>query len=533
MKARLLVVFALTFATSIPLFAQTCSTTQYTNTLVCTIPQLFGPGGLRLPNPNHVAHFADVSEGQFRPLNQAIGQALAILPLGSSGSGPTFTLDAEGHHIPTLDSLGPILTERANVIGKRAINLGVAYQYFDFSHIDGIRLDNFTTILIHDKFDSTDPTSFRNDHINTINSVHVELNQTVIYGVFGITNHMDASIEVPIQAAHLRVVSAAHIVRTQPCEVNQDTNPGSPYYLGGNCYTDANSVPPRNLDPNKEAVCAEFHYFQGYTNQQSDCATIFKIVDATFPNPGISFVMTDANNNPVTVPPRKPGSPVEDAKGIGDITLRAKYEVIRREKLFGSIGLGIRFPSGDANNFLGTGAYGLIPFGALTYTGRLSPHVRLGYEWNSSSILAGDASGVINSVTNKPNPATASLPGAFLYSGGADYRVSKWVTVAADLIGQRVFSARRLIQSSYLLLPEAKPGLINGQLPPAPTSADAKQFSSVVANPNSSYNSDSIAVGGKVRLKGQLLLIGNATFRVDDGGLRANVVPLVGLSYAF
>src|ERR1700692_1665262 len=126
--------------TTIPLAAQTCSTTTYTNTLICTIPQLFGPQGMTLANPKHNAHFAASAESQFRPLNQGIGQALSILPLGSSGSGTTFTLDAQGHPVPTEDSLGPILVERANVIGKKAINLGVAFQYFDFSHLDGIRL---------------------------------------------------------------------------------------------------------------------------------------------------------------------------------------------------------------------------------------------------------------------------------------------------------------------------------------------------------------------------------------------------------
>jgi hypothetical protein len=39
-------------------------------------------------------------------------------------------------------------------------------------------------------------------------------------------------------------------------------------------------------------------------------------------------------------------------------------------------------------------------------------------------------------------------------------------------------------------------------------------------------------VGGKIRLYRELVLIANATIRVDDGGLRANVVPLVGLSWS-
>ncbi len=211
-------------------------------------------------------------------------------------------------------------------------------------------------------------------------------------------------------------------------------------------------------------------------------------------------------------------SPTESATGIGDITIRGKYEVLHGEKLTGSIGLGLRFPSGDAKNFLGTGAYGVTPFGVLTYAGRISPHVRLGYEWNSGSILAGDPLSTTG--------ASASLPPAWLYSAGADFRATKWLTIAADLIGQAVVSANRLSLGSFQRLPQT-----DGKTDP--TTETTIPVPSIQPVFLSSYNSDAIAIGGKVRLKHEFVLIGNATIRVNDGGLRANVVPLVGLSYAF
>ena len=510
MKVRALVVFALALATSIPLLAQTCSPTSYTNTLICTVPQLFGPQGLTLPNPNHNAHFAVNSEALFRPLNQAIGQALSILPLGSSGSGTTFTLDADGHPVPTEDSLGPILTERANVIGRKAINLGVAYQYFSFSGIDGVNLHSFPAVLFHEGADSLSaiaPTSFKNDYIKTSNEAHLALNQTVIYAVYGLTKRMDASIELPIDAVHFRIGSQAHIVRTQPCEATQNMDPSLPNHLGGDC---AGLV----LDPESAGVCGEFHYFQG---DQSNCQLVFSSLNATFPFPGAPGLLPSTGGGAPTPAPARSAAPGTDATGIGDITLRGKYEVIHGERLVGSVGLGVRFPSGDAKNFLGTGAYGVIPFGAVTYSGRLSPHVRFGYEWNSHSVLAGDPT--------SSTGTTASLAPAWLYSAGADYRATKRLTIAADLIGQLVMSASRLSLGQPLRLPETDGHTI-------PTEASAIPVSSIVPT-TSNYNSDSIAVGAKVRLKGELVLLGNATMRVDDGGLRANVVPLVGLSYAF
>jgi hypothetical protein len=498
--------------TTIPLAAQTCSSTTYTNTLICTIPQLFGPQGMTLANPKHNAHFAASAESQFRPLNQGIGQALSILPLGSSGSGTTFTLDAQGHPVPTEDSLGPIITERANVIGRKAINLGVAYQYFSFTKIDGITLNHFPAVLLHEGSDPLSlitPTSFKNDYIQTSNTVNLNLNQTVIYAVFGITTHMDASIELPIDSVHLRVNSKANIVRTQPCEVT--AVPGG----GGGCLGP--------LDPNEEAVCGEFHYFEG---DQTNCPLIFaSIGPVTYPSvPGVQGLITLPDGSTQAAPPRT-RLPMEGATGIGDITIRGKYEVLHGEKLTGSIGLGVRFPSGDAKNFLGTGAYGVTPFGVLTYAGRISPHVRLGYEWNSSSILAGDPLVKPHDPTATTSPS-ASLPPAWLYSAGVDIRATKRLTIASDLIGQAVVSANRLILGSIPRLPKTD-GATD------PTTETTVPVPSIQPKLLSSYNSDAIAIGAKVRLMRELILTGNATIRVNDGGLRANVVPLVGLSYAF
>jgi Putative MetA-pathway of phenol degradation len=515
MKVRVAVVLALSVVMAIPGLAQTCSKTSYTNTLICTVPQLFGPQGMTLANPKHDAHFADNSQAQFRPLNQAIGQELSILPLGSSGSGTTFTLDSEGHPVPTEDSLGPILTERANVIGRKAISLGVAYQYFGFDKIDGINLHNFPAVLLHeDSEDLTKITSvYQNDYVTTMNQAHLDLNQTVVYAVFGIAKRMDASVELPIQSVHFRVTSQAHIAKTQPCEVTKETDPHNPYFNGGTCAEDPITHQPLTTD--NPAVCGEFHYFAGTTDLTPDnCQTIFNSGDANFPYPGAPGLIT-VNGKP-TPQPLRTGPPMTDANGIGDITLRAKYEVIREENFTASVGMGIRFASGDAKNFLGTGAYGLIPFGAVTRAGRFSPHARFGYEWNSHSILAGDPTG--------SSPTSISLAPAFLYSGGADYRVTKWVTVAGDLIGERVRSASRLSIGNYQRLVDlTQPKGTQGTL----TAVES------IKPRFASYNSDAIAVGGKIRLKKELVLIGNATIRVDDGGLRANVVPLVGLSYAF
>ena len=50
----------------------------------------------------------------------------------------------------------------------------------------------------------------------------------------------------------------------------------------------------------------------------------------------------------------------------------------------------MRFPTGDALNYLGSGSYGVKPFAIFSYRARISPHALVGFEWNTDSIAAGD-----------------------------------------------------------------------------------------------------------------------------------------------
>jgi hypothetical protein len=439
----------------LPLLSQTCSNTTKTNTLVCSFPQLFGPGGLTLSNPNHFAHFASSSLTTFSPLSVSIGEELSTLPLGSAGSGVAFTYTPEHVPVPTEDSLGPIMTERAQVIGRNNLNVGAVYQYFTFGKIDGLDLRQFPAVLQHAKFliNGSLP-DYANDYITTNNNVGLHLNQIVLYGIYGLTNRLDVSAEIPIEQVHLSITSNDNIVRTVACEMTATCTGGG-------------------------ADFGEYHYFGDPTTNAEALAD----VSATYTNGG-------------------------DATGIGDVILRAKGEILKGEKMAASVGIAFRLPSGDANNFLGSGTFGVAPFGAFTYRARFSPHVRVGYQWNGSSILAGDPTGA--------GPAKASLPAAIIYSGGVDVRVVDRFTIAADLIGERVLDAQRVALGAYT-------DIAGTVLPNVP---DIRPFVG-------DYSNDAVAAGAKVRLTRELLLTGNVTTRVDNGGLVARVVPLVGLSYAF
>jgi hypothetical protein len=193
------------------------------------------------------------------------------------------------------------------------------------------------------------------------------------------------------------------------------------------------------------------------------------------------------------------------ASGIGDVVLSAKGFVLKREKFGLAIGAELRLPSGDERNFLGSGAYGVKPYLVLSRRGRVAPHLNVGYQWNGNSLLAADENG------------NEGLPAYFGYAAGADIGVSKRLTVVADLLGEHFFDAPQISK------PENFSVQVNNQ---------QVSFASV-ARVKGSYDVNNLSVGLKANPVGHLLVSLNALIKVNDGGVRARVVPLVGLSYSF
>jgi hypothetical protein len=192
-----------------------------------------------------------------------------------------------------------------------------------------------------------------------------------------------------------------------------------------------------------------------------------------------------------------PGS----ASGFGDVILAAKGTAWYGERMALALGAELRLPSGDALNFLGSGAVGIKPYVALSGKGRVSPHLNLGYQWNGNSVLARNSAG------------DQQLPGYFLYYLGADIGASKRLTVIADFLGQEFFNAQRVTLPIMQTIPNR--GL---------------SFPGVEMK-TGSYSSDNLALGLKVNPWANILITGNVLCRLNNGGLRSNVVPLVGISY--
>jgi hypothetical protein len=193
------------------------------------------------------------------------------------------------------------------------------------------------------------------------------------------------------------------------------------------------------------------------------------------------------------------------ASGIGDVVLSAKGTLVKHDRFGLAIGTEVRLPSGDANNFLGSGTVGLKPYLVLSRRGMVAPHLNVGYQWNGNSVLATDENG------------NQALPAYFGYAVGADIGLKR-VTFVADLLGEHYFNAPQISH------PEDFSRSVNNQ---------PMSFTSVVRIPSASYDADSLSVGVKANPVGHLLVSANALVKLNDGGVRARVVPLVGLSYSF
>ncbi|HEY3706051.1 MAG TPA: hypothetical protein VGL22_13395 [Terracidiphilus sp.] len=194
------------------------------------------------------------------------------------------------------------------------------------------------------------------------------------------------------------------------------------------------------------------------------------------------------------------------AAGVEDVVLQLKDQVMKREKYNVAVGGDFRFPTGEAEDYLGTGAYGLNPFVVASARSRVSPHAHLAYQWNSHSVLNTNADG-----------HQQLLPGFFTYNLGVDVGATKRLTIVGDLLGREFFNAPQV----------SVPRTITVQVAGVP-----KTFTTIV-KVNGSYNSNDLAVGVKMNPWNNLLITVNATVKLDDSGLRAKIVPLAGVSYSF
>lgn len=485
----------------------TCSQTTTTSKMVCTIPQLYGPQGLvfqvfqgppaplssALGGSGNGALLGSFSQG-LSPLNVALATQLTFLPLVAPSSGITFTFDrALGVSVLSNDSFAPVFSEGGRTIGRHRLAVGFSYQYSKLDSLDGVNLKSFPSVYLRGDVSvpalnpgqtpftcsitapspgplNTAYCAVVRDYITTTNTVDLHMSQYTAFLTFGLANRIDISVAVPIESVHMSADSSAVIVQQS---------------------------------------LSSAAYFNG--SQSSPlCQTLIEPPRRS----GLCTANTFSNRN--------------SASGIGDLTLRGKGTIMKGERSDLALGVDVRLPTGDDTNFLGSGAFGVKPFAAWSYSWRISPHFDVGYGWNGKSLLAGDV--VAGTKTH--------LPSEIFYSAGFEAAILRRLTATVDFIGQRLFSAERIELSSVSTpgICDTYPGYNTDSTAPPPggclNPAPPGQAPSITQS-SGSYGITNAGVGLRYNPIGRLLLTANCQFKLDDGGLRAKYLPTAAVTYTF
>ncbi len=187
-------------------------------TLSQVFEDLFGPNGLVvdseavLPDGStHSGHFNSAFQSNFEQFDVALATQLASLPLPSPASGFTYRFDpSTGTFVRTSQSFGPILTDRAETIGRGRFSFGYNFQYFSFDKLEGMNLATVPSIFRHDDFEQG---GGRADVVSTTNAIDASVGQWTGALTYGVSDHFDISVAVPVVRTSLHVLSAATIQR--------------------------------------------------------------------------------------------------------------------------------------------------------------------------------------------------------------------------------------------------------------------------------------------------------------------------------
>lgn len=194
------------------------------------------------------------------------------------------------------------------------------------------------------------------------------------------------------------------------------------------------------------------------------------------------------------------------AEGLGDVVVRAKYNLFAKASSSMALAADLRLPTGDEQDLLGSGVtqakvYAILAGG----TGRFSPRASVGYTFSSGS-----------------GPVIGELPNEFNYTAGFDLAPHSRVTITADVLGRLQFDAERLVLEDETF---------NFVLRTDPTVRSTTRRTPATAFSNANLLLGSAGI--KINPFGRLLLVGNVLFGLGDDGLQDKVTPVFGLDYTF
>ncbi len=390
----------------------------------------------------HGEHFleaADLASGLLAPaLNGLIASNVAAFPISSATVATlTFNIDA-GRPASSTESLGPILAETAETLGKNKINLEFNYTYLNLAKFRGVPTGDIRFTFTHQ--DVTNDGTLgespnESDTIDLFPGVDVDAGVLAFVATWGVTNDLDFGIAVPIINLRMR----------------------------GSATSIVNSFTFQNLG-------AANHHFGA---------------DAT--NPVLQ----------TTVPYD------ESAAGLGDMALRLKCNWLKGESLYWASLFEVRLPTGDKNDFLGSGKTSLKLYSILSKRiGHFTPHLNLAFDRRNAAFDSDELE----------------------FIAGFDQRIVSGVNFALEISGDFDLNERetiKLFPGSVKIVDRLATGTRERNL----------KLSNIPDRNND--NTLNAALGIRVAASERLLFLGNVLVPINDAGLRSTFVTTIGLTSSF
>ena len=179
--------------------------------------------------------------------------------------------------------------------------------------------------------------------------------------------------------------------------------------------------------------------------------------------------------------------------GIGDVSVRAKFNLVQSPIGGAAFLADVRLPTGKQENLMGTGKASVISWFITSLTlKQFTPHADIGYVYRAGTT---ENSGVLSAV-------------------GFDALIAAPFTLAGDVVGQFP------VGTNKVTLP--KPAVfIDGTVVPRTNI------------PNGSDNIVAASMGAKLLVGAGFIAVGNVLFPMTDGGMKPNATWTVGLERGF
>jgi len=276
----------------------------------------------------------ELSGLEMEPLGPALANTIATTyPVASASSSVTYVYDPASETFERQTRiLGPIIGERAETIGQGQIDVAFSYSYVHPTSVNGQDLSSLENAPVLN---------------GRVVSFHVEGGVTLANGHF--TTFLPIQVKADIDVtAQLMTPSATYGITP-----DWDVNLTLPLVYTSLSVSGTETYPDPRLPQFALPPC-------GSTPTPMLCGT---------------------TQQPIP-------SSDQSAFGVGDLLLRTKYIVLRDKPVDVAGLLGVSFPTGNSENFAGTGTYRLLPTLILSrvIAQRYEPLLNLGVIINANDV---------------------------------------------------------------------------------------------------------------------------------------------------